>query len=136
MCLCFVPQSYQHLDKHFHQLKSWAIYLHVAHRLSGETLEELFKELFHLAVFDTEIYMFRTLLARMYQPTYRKLMEKRTLNFTRRWRKRFDHIGNYSILGVGKAYRRDARPLEYYASIAGPYRNIAHVHVTSAKIAK
>src|SRR5262249_45458412 len=27
----FIPASYQNLDKHFHGLKSWAIYLHVAH---------------------------------------------------------------------------------------------------------
>ena len=74
--LCFVPQNYQSLDKHFHQLKSWAIYLHVAHRISCETLEELFKEFFNLSVFSNEIYMFMTMLARMYQPTYRKLMDR------------------------------------------------------------
>ena len=71
---CFVPASYRNLDKHFHRLKSWAMYLHVAHQISFGTLEELFREMFNLNVFDNEILTFKTLLARMYQPTYRKLM--------------------------------------------------------------
>ena len=73
---CFIPAAYRNLDKHFHSLKSWAMYLHVAHQISFGTLEELFREMFNLNVFDTEILTFKTLLARMYRPTYRKLMEK------------------------------------------------------------
>ena len=72
----FIPVTYQHLDKHFHNLKSWAIYLHVAHQISFGTLSEMLKEMFNIQVCDNEIIMFKTLLARMYQPTYRKLMEQ------------------------------------------------------------
>jgi predicted RecB family nuclease len=72
----FIPASYQNLDKHFHGLKSWAIYLHVAHQISFGTLSELLGEMFSLKVSDTEILMFKSLLARMYQETCRGLMER------------------------------------------------------------
>ena len=41
---CFIPKAYQNLDKHFHSLKSWAMNLHIAHRHSFGTLEELFED--------------------------------------------------------------------------------------------
>jgi hypothetical protein len=72
----FIPASYQNLDKHFHGLKSWAIYLHVAHQISFGTLEELIGEMFGIKVFDNEIHMFKTLLAQAYRRTYRDLMER------------------------------------------------------------
>ena len=34
----FIPVAYQNLDKHFHNLKSWSMYLHVAHQISFGTL--------------------------------------------------------------------------------------------------
>jgi hypothetical protein len=72
----FIPASYQNLDKHFHGLKSWAIYLHVAHQISFGTLEELIREMFGIKVFDNEILMFKTLLAQAYRRTYRDLLER------------------------------------------------------------
>ena len=35
---------------------SWAIYQHVAHRISNRTLQELFREFFGLAVANPEIH--------------------------------------------------------------------------------
>jgi hypothetical protein len=72
----FIPATYENLDKHFHGLKSWAIYLHVAHQISFGTLEELLSEMFDLKVYDTEVLMFKSLIARMYQRTCKELMER------------------------------------------------------------
>jgi predicted RecB family nuclease len=73
---CFTSERYQRLAKHFHGLMSWAIYQHVAHRLSIRTLQELFREFFGLAVSNPEIHMFKSLMARYYRTTYRKLLAK------------------------------------------------------------
>jgi predicted RecB family nuclease len=72
----FVPKSYRDLDKHSHSLKSWAMYLHVAHRASVGTLSELFKEFFNVGIADMEFVMFKTLLATTYGATCRSLMER------------------------------------------------------------
>ena len=63
----FVPERYQRLAKHFHGLKSWAMYQHVAHRLSCDTLQEMLEEFFGLAVCQQELHMFKSLMARYYQ---------------------------------------------------------------------
>jgi hypothetical protein len=47
---CFASERYHRLAKHFHGLMSWAMYEHVAHRLSAGTLEEMFRDLFGLTV--------------------------------------------------------------------------------------
>ena len=72
----YVPEQYLRLDKHYHGLKSWAMYQHVAHRLSYNTIEDLFKEFFGLSVFNNEIHMFKHLMARYYRCTYRRLLKK------------------------------------------------------------
>jgi predicted RecB family nuclease len=73
---CFVPERYQRVAKHFHGLMSWAIYQHVAHRMSNRTLQELFQEFFGLAVASPEIHEFKSVIARYYRPTYRNLLAK------------------------------------------------------------
>jgi hypothetical protein len=55
---------------------SWAMYEHVAHRLSAGTLQEMFRDLFGLAVANPEILMFKSLMARFYRPTYRALLAR------------------------------------------------------------
>src|SRR5262249_36986753 len=37
----FVPARHERLDKHFHGLKSWAMFQHVAHRLSFATIQTM-----------------------------------------------------------------------------------------------
>jgi predicted RecB family nuclease len=72
----FVPEQHQRLDKHFHGLKSWAMYLHVAHRLSFEQISVMLEEFFGLRVPDSDVYMLKSLTARYYRHTYRSLLKK------------------------------------------------------------
>jgi predicted RecB family nuclease len=72
--LAFLPEKYRRLDKHWHGLKSWAVYMHVAHRVSFGVLHEMLAEQFGLHVTDAEILTFKALLARYYRPTCRRLL--------------------------------------------------------------
>jgi hypothetical protein len=72
----FVPPRYEHLDTHFHGLKSWAMFQHIAYGTSFKILAEMFREFFGLCVHDPEICMFKSLLAHYYKPTYLRLLEK------------------------------------------------------------
>ena len=74
--LCFVPESYQRLDKHFHGLKSWAIYQHVVHRVSLQGVSDMAEELFGIRVHIDEVNMFKALLARYYRLAYDRLLQK------------------------------------------------------------
>ncbi len=72
----FVPTQYERLDKHRHGLKSWAMYQHVAHRLSAATIEEMIREFFGIHVHDNEILMIKQLMSRYYRSTYRGLLSR------------------------------------------------------------
>jgi hypothetical protein len=72
----FLPNRYKRCAKHFHVLKSWAMYQHVAHRVSFQRLEEMFQEFFGLRVHYLEIYNFKALMARRYLPTVRRILAK------------------------------------------------------------
>jgi hypothetical protein len=72
----FKPDRYHRLATHGHALMSWAMYAHVAHRLSYGTIEDLFREFFDLSVNDSEIHMFKGLLASYYRKTYSRLLAK------------------------------------------------------------
>ena len=70
----FIPESYQRLDKHRHNLKSWAMYLHVAHRHSFEMLHEIAKDLFGLIIHTPEFIVFKNQFALTYRATYDRLL--------------------------------------------------------------
>jgi predicted RecB family nuclease len=72
----FLPEQYERLDKHFHALKSWTMFQHVAQDLSFPKIEALLMELFGLHVRYAEIHMFKALMARRYRAGYKKLLEK------------------------------------------------------------
>jgi hypothetical protein len=72
----FVSEEYERLDKHFHGLKSWAIYQHVAHRLSLGTIEAMLREFFGITVCSAEFLMFKSLMAGHYRPTYERLLAR------------------------------------------------------------
>jgi predicted RecB family nuclease len=72
----FVPEQHQRLDKHFHGLKSWAMFQHVEHRTSLETIGRMIEEFFGIQVRVNEIHMFKSLIARYYKPTYQRLLKK------------------------------------------------------------
>jgi predicted RecB family nuclease len=72
----FIPDRYKRLAKHFHGLMSWAMFEHVAHRISFGILEEMLKETFDLAVSRPEIHEFKSLMARCYRPGHKRLLKK------------------------------------------------------------
>jgi predicted RecB family nuclease len=72
----FLPEAYERLDKHFHGLKSWAMYQHVVQNASFPNIEAMLMEFFGLRVRGTEVHMFKSLMARFYRSTYKKLLEK------------------------------------------------------------
>jgi hypothetical protein len=72
----YLPRRYKRRDKHFHALKSWAMYQHIAHGVSFQRIEAMIREFFGLRVTYVEIHMFKSLLARRYRPTVRRILEK------------------------------------------------------------
>jgi predicted RecB family nuclease len=72
----FVPEQHEQMDSHSHGLKSWAMYQHVAHRLSLGTLQTMFEEFFGLRIGRTDIHQFKSLMARYYRGTYQGLLDK------------------------------------------------------------
>lgn len=71
----FIPDQHQRLDKHFHGLKSWVIFHHVAYRISLEALTKMFEELFGIRILHNEVYMFKSLMANYYKITYQILLK-------------------------------------------------------------
>ncbi len=74
--LTFLPKRYKRCDKHLHGLKSWAMYQHVAHRISFVHLQEMFEDCFGLRVRYTELHMLKSLVARRYRPTYKSIIDR------------------------------------------------------------
>jgi hypothetical protein len=74
--LLYLPKRYKRRDKHLHGLKSWAMYQHVAHRISFQHLEEMFEECFGLRVRYTELHMLKSLVARRYRAAYKRILER------------------------------------------------------------
>jgi hypothetical protein len=72
----FVPQEYRRLAVHFHALKSWAMYKHVAHRMSFENIAEEIRECFRLPVYPAHVYEFKPQMSHYYEETFRKLVAK------------------------------------------------------------
>jgi len=72
----FIPPQHQRLDKHYHGLKSWVMFQHVAYNISLKTLSKMCEEFFGVRVFPPEVHMFKGLMARYYAPTYRRLLAK------------------------------------------------------------
>jgi hypothetical protein len=71
-----VPDQHQRLDKHFHGLKSWVMFQHVAYRISLETLPRMAAEFFGIRLFRVELLMFKAFMAEYYKTTYHKLLQK------------------------------------------------------------
>jgi predicted RecB family nuclease len=75
-CREFLPGRFKRRDKHFHGLKSWAMYQHIAHGISFQRIEAMIREFFGLRVTYVELHMFKALLARRYQPTVQHILAK------------------------------------------------------------
>ena len=72
----FLPGDYLQLQEHFHSLKSWAMYEHLAHRTSCSCIAETLRECFGFPLYTAQVHTFQQLLARYYQETYQRLLKK------------------------------------------------------------
>jgi predicted RecB family nuclease len=72
----FLPERYRRRDKHLHGLKSWAVYLHVAHRLSLRQLEAVFEDCFGLAVSIWELMEIKAVMAHRYRATCNQILTR------------------------------------------------------------
>ena len=72
----FLPQRYKRRDKHFHALKSWAMYQHIVQRVSFQSLEAMLEECFDLRINYQELHMIKSLMATRYLATYRHILNK------------------------------------------------------------
>jgi predicted RecB family nuclease len=95
----FAPHEYTRVDRHSHSVKSWAMYEHVAHRVSLEKLSESFRECFGLHITFNEIHGFKYLMAQYYAETIERLQAKLLAG-------RVIHADEteVNLRGVGKAY--------------------------------
>jgi predicted RecB family nuclease len=75
-CRTFLPRRYKDLPRFLHTLKCWAMYQHIANRVTFENLEGIFKECFGLTIRAYEVHAFKIQLARRYKGTYRSLLRK------------------------------------------------------------
>jgi hypothetical protein len=71
----FVPDQHERLDKHFHGLKAWAMYQHVAHRLDLEAIVTMIEEFFGVRVHSPEMLRIKSLMGRYYAPTLQQLLQ-------------------------------------------------------------
>ena len=72
----FLPRDYLRLDVHFHSLKSWAMYEHVAHRASFSNIKQKIRDYFGFPVYQHDVLAFKRLLSQYYAQTYQQLLDK------------------------------------------------------------
>jgi len=72
----FIPEQYERLDTHFHGLKSWAMYQHVAQGLSLGTIQGMIQEFFGIDISRSQIHMVKSVMASYYRTSYRNLLAK------------------------------------------------------------
>jgi predicted RecB family nuclease len=72
----FHPEKYKRRDKHLHGLKCWAMYQHVAQRISLHNLQDMFEEFFGLRIVEEELLMIKSLMANRYMPTWEKIRDR------------------------------------------------------------
>jgi predicted RecB family nuclease len=72
----FVPYQHERLDTRGHGLKSWAMYQHVAHGISLQTIATMLEDLFGFRVHQPLLPDLKCLMARLYAGTVRQLLKK------------------------------------------------------------
>ena len=70
----FQPRRFKRLDRFSHNLKSWAMYMHIAHEVSFRKLETMFGDLFGLKIDAPWIYRFKLMMASYYSPTVKRIL--------------------------------------------------------------
>jgi predicted RecB family nuclease len=68
-----LPRKFKMLDRFGHGLKSWAMYLHVAHQVSFPKIERLLQDLFGLKVDAPRIHWLKLVTADYHTPTIRRI---------------------------------------------------------------
>jgi hypothetical protein len=81
----FVPQRHLRLDKHYHGLKSWAMYQHVAHRLSLHTIQVMLEEFFGIRIHADECSMSVWSERRNFQKLERRNFQKLACRYRSVW---------------------------------------------------
>jgi Transposase IS66 family/RNase_H superfamily len=72
----FLPDEYLRLEEFCHALKSWVMYEYVAHRTSLANIADTVRECFDLPVHTSQVADIKYQLARTYEGTFRRLLEK------------------------------------------------------------
>jgi hypothetical protein len=72
----FLPELYKRLDKHWHGLKSWAMYQHIVHRVSLHQLEAMLLDCFGLPVNIWELMDIRAVMAGRYRTTCNQILAR------------------------------------------------------------
>jgi len=70
----YVPPALKAKPKFCPTLKAWAMYQHIANRMSYQTIEAMYRECFGLRVSYSDIYGFKPDLATYYGPTYKSIL--------------------------------------------------------------
>jgi predicted RecB family nuclease len=119
----FAPPEYLRVDRHSHSLKSWAMYEHVAHRVSLGNLSESYRECFGLRVNVPEIHGFKYLMAKYYAATLERLQAKLLAGSV-------IHADEteVNVKGVGKAYVWVFTNLEEVIYLYKPSREGGFLH--------
>jgi predicted RecB family nuclease len=72
----FLPRRFKRLDRFSHNLKSWAMYLHIVHEVSFPRIEAIFRDLFSLKIDHPRIYRFKLMMASYYSRTTKAILER------------------------------------------------------------
>ena len=72
----FLPDEYLRSQEFCHSLKSWAMYQHVAHRVSMPSIAAIIRESFNMPMDGSQVHGFKKLLADYYRPTYEQLLKQ------------------------------------------------------------
>jgi predicted RecB family nuclease len=119
----FLPPEYLRLDSHGHRLKCWAMYQHVAHRVSLADVGEQARDYFGLSIYATDVYYFKQALARRYEETSGRLLERIVAGG-------LIHADEteVQVKGVGKGYVWVFSNLEEVVFLYRPNREGAFLH--------
>lgn len=70
----FLPRRFKRLDRFSHNLKSWAMYLHIAHEVSFRKIETSFRDIFGLDVDHPRVYRLKVMMASYYSRTTKAIL--------------------------------------------------------------
>jgi predicted RecB family nuclease len=72
----FLPRKFKRLDRFSHNLKSWAMYMHVVHDISFPKIETMFRDLFGVKIDPPRVYQFKLMMASYYSETAKGILKR------------------------------------------------------------